>query len=357
MLRELGASGAVLDELAAYCRNPHAGAMPAELQLPLLDEPQLQDWEDYARDAQSMGAIAALRSRLVQLQFPVEAGISQRDDYRAATRRGEWPTTNAGLGGPALVHPEGIQLVLHPTAGGRVPVLTIEARDDFETLVQVFSSRNEPEAVPASMGACIVNGLNNWDRVGRHRRRFEAEHGAADAAEWAEEFKRLIPRKELYQDRFLLLSSGPYSAVSASDAGLEASDWLKQSLAIRRDHECFHFLTRRVLGAMRNNLLDELLADFVGLVRTFGRYDAALAQRFLGVEDPQRFRPGGRLGNYRGDPPLSEDAFVILCGLARRAVARLAVKAQQRGEGLADPAALARFALECYATPLEELAA
>src|SRR6185503_13495527 len=91
VLRELGASGAVLDELVAYCRNPYAGSMPADLQLPLADEPHLADWEDYARDARARGVVPALRTRLVQLLFPVEAGISQRDDYRAATRRGVWP--------------------------------------------------------------------------------------------------------------------------------------------------------------------------------------------------------------------------------------------------------------------------
>jgi len=265
VLRKLGASGSVLDELLAYCANPYAGTMPADLALPIADEAHLADWDEYLSDAKTMGVLPALARRLVQLRFPIEAGISQRDDYRAATRRGERPPDDAP--GVSLVHPDRIHFVLHPTPGGRIPILTIAYRGDFETLVQAFSSRNEPEPVPASMGACIVSGLNNWDRVAQYRKRWERETGNADSPDaWGEEFKKLVPRKELYQDRFLLLSTGPYSAVPASEVGMDSAQWLATSIAIRREHECFHYLTRRAVGGMRNNLLDELLADFIGLM-------------------------------------------------------------------------------------------
>ena len=39
------------------------------------------------------------------------------------------------------------------------------AREDFVFLVQSLTQRNEPEPVADSMGACIVAGYNNWDRV------------------------------------------------------------------------------------------------------------------------------------------------------------------------------------------------
>jgi hypothetical protein len=355
LLESAGAAGAVLDELLAYCENPYAGKMPADLALPMADEPHLADWDEYASDAKAMGVIPALEKRLVQLLFPIEAGISQRDDYRAATRRGEWPA--ADTPSLLLIHPDRIHFVLHPTPAGRIPILTIAYRGDFETLVQAFSCRNEPEPVPASMGACIVSGLNNWDRVRQYRKRWETETGNADnEAAWGEEFKRLVPRKELYQDRFLLLSTGPYSAVPAGELGMDDAHWLATSIAIRREHECFHYLTRRAVGGMRNHLIDELLADFVGLVRIVGGYNPALARRFLGIEDKDRFRPGGRLGNYRGEPALSDPAFAILCRLADRCVTNLAAAAEKEKARLADPNELARFTLRLYTTPLEILA-
>ena len=354
VLRDLGATGAVLEELLAYIRNPLAGAPPADLSLPLADEPHLADWDDYEREARSEGVIPALARRLVQLRFPIEAGISARDDYRAATRRGVWPEADSPP--LRLERPQAVELTLHPTPAGRIPILTILDREDFRTLVRAFSCRNEPEPVPDSMGACIVSGLNNWDRVARHRRRFESTLGREATEEaWTVEFQRLKPQKGLYQDRFLLLSTGPYSALPAADVAMDEQVWLGQSLAIRREHECFHYLTHRVFGAMRNHLLDELIADLVGLVTVTGRYDADLARRFLGVEDPGSFRAGGRLANYRGDPPLSDAAFGILCALTRRCIAYLEPAVNERAARLADPTELARLGLALYLRPLEEL--
>jgi hypothetical protein len=356
VLRDLGATSAALDELLVYAHNPLASVPFPDPSLPLADEAHLADWDDYERESRAEGVVPALARRLVQLRFPVEAGMSTRDDYRAATRRGLEPGTSAQP--VRLERPQSIELRLHPTAAGRIPILTIPDREDFRTLVRAFSCRNEPEPVPDSMGACIVSGLNNWDRVARHRRRFERALGGGGSDEaWALEFQRLKPQKHLYQDRFLLLSTGPYSALRAADVPMDEELWLAQSLAVRREHECFHYLTHRVFGLMRNHLQDELIADLVGLLAVTGSYDGGLARRFLGVEDQGRFRPGGRLANYRGDPPLSVEAFGVLGSLARRCIANLERAVDGQAGGLTDATGLARFALDLYVRPLEDLAA
>lgn len=87
--------------------------------------------------------------------------------------------------------------------------MILGGRTDFVALVRALTIRNEPGPVPASMGACIVSGLNNWDRIVEHRRRWEAEGGDRSETGWREEFRRLVPHKELYQDRFLILGDGP----------------------------------------------------------------------------------------------------------------------------------------------------
>jgi hypothetical protein len=97
---------------------------------------------------------------------------------------------------------------------------------------------------------------------------------------------------------------------------------LARSLVIRREHECAHYFTWRVFGTIRTHVFDELLADFVGLVRAYGHYPGALARRFLGVDAEGR-RLGGRLDNYRGSPPVSDAAFDVLAVLAARATATL----------------------------------
>lgn len=169
----------------------------------------------------------------------------------------------------------------------------------------------------------MVAGFNNWDRVRQYREQWEQNPANCSEASWAEEFRRLIPQKELYQDRFIILSDGPYSDVSASDIGLSKPQWRRLSLAIRLEHECTHYFTCRLFGSMRNNLLDELIADYRGIVAATGHYRADWFLRFLGLESFSVTRAGGRLQNYRGQPPLSDGAFKILQALVKAAAENL----------------------------------
>jgi hypothetical protein len=195
-------------------------------------------------------------------------------------------------------------------------------RTDFVALVRALTTRNEPGPVPGSMGACMVSGLNNWARIREHRRRWGAESGDRSETGWQEEFRRLVPRKELYQDRLLIVSDGPYSNVSACEMGLPEQEWRRTSTTIRLEHECTHYFTLRVFGSMRNNILDELIADYAGITAA-GRYRADWFLRFMGLEAFPAYREGGRLQNYRGEPPLSGGAFRVLQGLVKDAAENL----------------------------------
>jgi hypothetical protein len=156
------------------------------------------------------------------------------------------------------------------------------------------------------------------------RREWEAlnPQNRSDAA-WSVAFAEIVPRKELYQDLFVVLSSGPYSGVGAAEMGVSEEEWKRTSLTIRLEHEAAHLFTRQALGAMRNSILDELIADFAGIVAATGRYRADWFLRFLGLESPSCCRPGGRIHNYRGAPPLSDGAFSVLQAVVRRAAEQL----------------------------------
>lgn len=170
----------------------------------------------------------------------------------------------------------------------------------------------------------MVSGYNNWSRIRELRRRWEeSDESVRGSATWAEEFRRLQERRELYQDRFILLSDGPYSAIPAADFGLEDGQWRELSLAIRRDHECAHYFTRRLFGSMQNNVLDELIADYTGIVAASGKFRVDWFLRFIGLEDFPRYRAGARLDIYRGRPPLSDGAFRVLQGIVKAAAENL----------------------------------
>lgn len=322
--------------LRHYVKSTYADEVAAlEQRLPLAEEAHLDAWRSYAREAADRGVAAVLTEKLVQLQFPVRSGISEEPAYRAATRQGgPVPTAGEPL---RLERPEGLELWIRPTVAGAVPVLVSGCREDFVTLVQALTGRNEPVPVPPWMGACLVKGLVNWDRVERYRRAWEERSGTTGGGEaaWQEELARLRQRKEQYQDTLILLSRGSYSDVPAAETGRDEAQWLADSLLLRSEHECFHYFTWRLFGRIRSHLLDELLADMVALVAVYGTYRKETALRCLGIAGSasDELLPAARLLHYRGDPALPDEAIPELVPLAARAAAGLeAVMRQQVGD-------------------------
>jgi hypothetical protein len=324
-LARLGASPAEVEELLAYNENLFdLQALNPKVRFPLPDEPFVAFWEPLVEESRERGAFAVLREHLPQLRFPIREGISQTEPYLAATRRGAPAADLAEAGGLELEHPEAIELALFASPAGRIPLLIARRRAEFVALIRALTRRNEPAPVPPSQGALMVSGYNNWSRIRELRRRWEeSDPSAGGATSWAEEFQRIQPQRELYQDRFILLSDGPYSAIPAAELGLEDEEWRESSLAIRRDHECAHYFTRRLFGSMRNNVLDELIADYTGLVGATAGFRADWFLRFIGLEDFPRYRAGARLDIYRGQPPLSDGAFRVLHALVKAAAENL----------------------------------
>jgi len=358
ILASLGITGAVADEVIAADDLPYPRSEVATHRaLPLEDEPHVAAWQGYAAEARTLGTLAALKQHLVQLRFPIRAGISDDDGYRRATRRGDMAAADQAGDGLVFQRPDLLELTVPTTMAGGVPILVAGERADFVALVQALTGRNEPVDVPDAMGACLVKGLNNWSRVSAYRDAWTRNTGESSADAWAAEFQRLIPQKPLYQDRLILLSRGPYSATPADAAGLSDGEWRGRSLAIRQEHELTHYFTYRIFGTMRSHVVDELVADFVGLVRGFGAYRADLALHFLGLEAFPHYRTGGRLEHYRGTPPVSDAAFSAMQALATRATHNLAALAATPAlPSTDDLEGLGRLTLGLVSLTLEELA-
>lgn len=269
----------------------------------LSPEIHISAWEEYAAQAKQIGAFEVLKQRLVQLRFPIELGISKTEAYRYATRRGAVVDDTTNL---ILQQPEKLKLIIHQSIAGAIPVLLAANRQDFVSLVQALTKRNEPEIIPPSMGACIVTGFNNWDRIFQYRQNWKAKNpNSCSDVDWTNEFRRILHQKELYQDRFIILSDGFYSNISADEMNMSEPEWRDLSLTIRLEHECTHYLTYRLLGSMGNNILDELIADYRGIVAAIGHYRSDWFLRFVGLESFPYYRLGSRLENYRSESLLS----------------------------------------------------
>ena len=347
------------DALHTYLDHPYRAVDGAaeKLARARAEEPHVAVWREYAQRARDGGVFAALAAVFPQLRFPIQDGISQEPAYAAATRRGRIEEADAFSPGLLLERPESLILTFSDGVAGLLPLLIAGTRSDFESLVRAFTERNEPRAVPASMGACFVKGLNNWDRVTRYRREWEAANGTAgDEDAWRAELGRFAAQKARYQDRFVILSRGPYSGVPGSEVRVTETEWLERSLIVRAEHESTHDLTWRLFGIVRSHATDEIVADFVGLVRAFGVYPDGIARVLLGVDRLPAFRPNGRLANYRGTPALDDDDFAAVCELAADATRQLAIVATRHGSRLVDPTFLARLVYALSLASLTELA-
>ena len=295
VLDGLGASPSEKNELLAYNENrfDHS-ALTKTSEFPLPNEPFAAAWEGYKQEAEKNGAFETLKGRLAQLSFPVQKGISQTEAYRSATRKGVSPGKIPEATGLLLNRPHEFRVHLHSTLAGRIPILITANRNDFISLLRALTMRNEPEDVPKATGAMIVSGYNNWDRIRTLKKQWEADHpDDFGGIGWAAEFQGIIPQKVLYQDKFIILSDGPYSGVAASEVGLSEPEWKAASLVIRREHECTHYTTRHVLHSMQNRLLDELIADYMGIVAVADHFKADWCLRFMGLENFPHYRQGG----------------------------------------------------------------
>ena len=224
--------------------------------------------------------------------------------------------------GHSLAHFHGSpmdSLTVEDTPAGPVRVVTLGDRRDFETFLRIMAYRCQPKDIPATQGASILDGVINWTKIRAHREAYFAEGG--DAEGWKSEFKRFTAEPRNFKDALIVLSVGPYSALPAEDAGLPEAEWLAASQTIRKAHECTHFICRRLFPDQIDPVWDELAADAVGLYAAFGRYDPALAGRFLGVTD--QGYTGGRLENYAGDADLdalARKVYITLLRLERHVI-------------------------------------
>ena len=228
-----------------------------------------------------------LSRRYPQLLLTISDETRHGEEYKNAVLRGIELTGTPDF---SLSDKDSFELV--ETPAGTVEVLTLADRADFEHCIRALAHRCEAVELPKTMGASTISGLINWEKIRRH----EEEYLAAGGDDWDEEFARFTSVRENFRDTLIVLSRGPYSAVSAERADYAEEKWLDLSLTIRKYHELAHFVSRRLYPDNQDAVRDEVLADMNGVIAALGQFDAHLTGLFLGVENGEYI--GGRLENY-----------------------------------------------------------
>lgn len=201
------------------------------------------------------------------------------------------------------------------TPVGTVSVLVLGNRKDFERFAQVIGHRCEPQAIMPAVGAKTFFGVNNWRKILAHREEYEKGGGRL----WGQEFRKFTQEKENYQDIVCVVSQGPYSGVERPDPG-----WAEESLNIRIWHEMTHIVCRKLYPENKHAVRDEVVADMMGLLKTYRSYDTELAAHFLGIQGG-RILPSGRLRHYVKEPKeeTAELCVRMIAELSRYAEGRM----------------------------------
>jgi len=273
--------------------------------LPLPPEPELSWWLNLLGDdpdGQLRGTtlLTALQAALPQLKLPQVHGISSSPLYRAVVLRGEDPGSPALQEAAAQIgqpphwqQPEQLELWLAPHPCGPMPVLQTPSWPDFEQMVRALAHRAEPAELADGVHAQAVSGLIHWGLIHRFGNQSRA--------------------------KLIVLHQAPYGSVEARrvPGGLSDQAWLAASTTLRLEHELTHLATKRLLGEMRLNLLDELVADCMGMVAALGFYDAALFGRCLGVGDGDQPIADGRWLSYTRELSTASAAQAVALVMAR----------------------------------------
>ena len=275
------------------------------------------DWMTVAESSRERGVLPALGEVVFELNFPIVEGTSATPLYQELALAGGKSLDDVRDrlpgDGPKWEHPGDLKLFMHDTGAGLIPIVLTGGRADFVTLIQAIIHHNEPKPVPASMGSVFINGYPNRRRYVQVRRGLAAGVLAAEMRD-----------PQLWRDKFIVISPGPYSGVPAEKIGFASEGWRDISIGIRVDHECTHYLARRLFPRLKFGLQDELIADFVGLMSAIGRFSANVFLNFMGLENFPDYRKGGRFENYQKELQVSPEAF--------QAVGRLLVEGARRLE-------------------------
>lgn len=315
-----GYNASATDEVLAYCDSPFDIGRVSGVTFPLADEPHVADWRNYRTDA-GADVFSLLQERLPQLAIPIADGMSTSPAYAAVVRRGR-PFFADDFGGRlTLDAPAELSLEIHEHPTGALPVLVAATRHDFERLYRALAHRNEPIAVNPSVNAQMIAGIVNWDRVNRYRQSWADRNGADLAGPaWSMEMSRVASASpELFYDRLILTTRAPYGGCTAEGLGLDmtASEWQRTSAALRVEHEFAHYATKRLYGAMRLNLLDELIADAMGMTHALGEFDAGWFLGALGLAGWPALPATARVHTYRSG--LSDEGLRLACEVAAHA--------------------------------------
>ncbi len=276
----------------------------------------------YMGTEERTSVIRQMAYRYNQLYLTPEKGISGTAVYSDIVRFGKVPAElSERISSESLTGFRGNEndrLFSEVTPAGRVDVVYLHEREDFERFLQIMVYGGEPARVSSGIESAEILGVTNWRRIEKHMDEYFA--GGGDLRSWRDEMRRFTNDRKNYQDSIILVGSGGYCGITAEEAGVDEVVWESVSRKIKTYSSCARFIIRRLFSEYKNIIWEEMLSDCIGLLFTFNTYDVSLAKKFFGVSS-RGYDRRGKLINF--------------CGENSGDIDRLAVRVSEAAEKLA----------------------
>jgi hypothetical protein len=246
--------------------------------------------------------VREMAHRYNQLYLTPEKGISATVVYSDIVRFGKVPEEIremirtdrlTGFRGN-----ENARLFSEITPAGKVEIVYLEERSDFDRFLQIMAFAGEPAEVGSNIESAEILGVTNWRRIEAHMNDY-LENGT-EKVSWRDELRRFTDDKQNYQDSIILIGSGGYCGLSAAEAGYDEFVWENASVKIKIYSSCAKFIMRRLFSDYKNIIWEEMLSDCIGLLFVFNKYDVSLAKKLLGVSK-KGYDRRGKLINFCGE--------------------------------------------------------
>lgn len=223
--------------------------------------------------------------RYNQLYLTPKKGISETGMYYDIVRYGKIPPEmdearkKEGLSG--FKCSERDRYFSETTPAGKVDIVYLHERCDFERFLQIMVYSGEPANVASRIESAEILGVTNWRKIEDHMNEYLSRGG--EKSSWRDELRRFTNNKQNYQDSIILLGNSGYSGLSADDTGFGDIIWEEVSLKIKIYSSCARFICRRLFSEYKNIIWEEILADCIGILFAFNKYDTLLAKKLLGI--------------------------------------------------------------------------
>ncbi len=275
-----------------YCQ-PFIGSGNTWPDLPLPEQATDCWWRQWFDKVPETERFNKLRFVLPQLYIKPHNGARSSDIYKRLVLRGD-PITPQDQNMRLYLNDEnGLKFSLVDHSCGVLPVLSFNNLEDFVSVLCCLANRCEPFEIKSSVHSHAIGGLIHWGLI------------------------KDIDRSARAQ--LLLLHNAPYSSLPSKLIPGHPSDyeWLDLSHTWRLNHEIAHIYCRQLVGEMRINLLDELLADYIGMRASLGIFSADLFRLGLGLSTEAQLSNDSRACTYISELNSTDQKLACKAVIAR----------------------------------------